>query len=492
MKVPLVGYAPDLDPTVPGTIVDCAGLVPSIRGFRGAPAAQTATTSTALAAACRGAFVGIKLDGSPRVFAGTTAGLYEALGASWTDRTRTVGGAYTLGTAQRWRFAQFGDQTLAVGSTTSGDVIQQSSSGAFADISGAPRAEVIEVVKNFAIVFNYIDATYGTQPDGWWCSAINDTATWTPSIAAQSANGQLRGGFGPVRGAKRFGDYIIAYKDNAMFMGQYVGPPEIWRWTLLPGSQGALSHEAIANIGTDAMPRHFFMGLDDFYIFDGSRAQPVGQPVKATVFGALNRSFPASAQMSHDPVNGIVYCYYPASGTTNPDQCVIFNYRTGKWGRDDRTIEAAFEYVRPALTYADLGTYYSTYADFPSSPYGSFALSSVTSQPAVFNTSHVLQTLTGAAGTTTFTLGDMGDDRGWTTLSSVKPRFLTAPSAGAMTNYYRANLGDSLTTDQTVTLSSDRKFDAMRDARWHRAAFSMTGDFEVNTLDVDFVVSGAY
>jgi len=490
VKIQLIGYQPDLDPTQPGTLVDCAAIIPSIKGLKGAPSPVTTTTSTALAAACRGAFVGIKLDGSARVFAGTGVRLYEASGASWTDRTRA--GVYALSSVQRWRFAQFGDTTLAVGSTAAGDIIQQSSSGAFADIATSPRAEVIEVVKNFAIVFNTIDGTLGTRPDAWWCSGINDITAWTPSIATQSATGQLRGGAGPIRGAKRFGDQIVAYKENAMFLGQYVGQPEIWRWTLVPGAQGALSNEAIVNIGTDAIPRHFFMGNDDFYIFDGSRTQPVGLPVKSTVFGLLNRANVTACAMAHDAVNGIVYCYYPVTGTVNPDKCVVYNYRTDKWGRDDRTIEAAFEYISPSLTYADLGTYYLTYADFPNSPYGTFALSSAVQFPGIFNTSHVLQTLTGVAGTGTITLGDMGDDRAWVTLSSVKPRYLRAPTSAQMTNYYRENIGDSLTTDQTVSQSSEKRFDAMRAARWHRVQLQFTGDVELNTLDADVITEGAY
>jgi hypothetical protein len=493
VKIELVGYQPDLDTTQVGTIIECAAWIPSIKGgYKGAPAAATTTTSSALAAACRGAATIQKLDGSARVFAGTGVKLYEAIGSSWTNRTRSVGGDYTLSTAQRWRFAQFGDATIACGSTTSGDILQVSTTAAFADIAGSPRAEVVETVKNFVMVFSTVDGTYGTRGDSWWCSGINDHTIWTPSIANQSATGQLRGGSGPIRGAKRFGDQIIAYKDNAMFFGQYVGQPEIWRWTQIPGTQGALSHESIVNIGTDALPRHFFIGLDDFYIFDGSRAQPVGLPVKHTVFGSINRAYSASCAISHDAVNGLVYCFYPVSGSVNPEKCVVYNYRTGKWGRDDRTIEAVLEYIAPSITYGDLGTYYSTYGDFPSAPYGSFALSSASQFPGIFNTSHVLQTLTGAAGTSSFSLGDIGEDRLWSTLSSVKPRFLEAPNSASMTNAYKDNVGDSPTTDQTVSLSDEKKFDAMRSARWHRLSFSFSGDVEFFVLDADVKPDGAY
>ena len=70
MLVQLLGYAPDADYTVLGVLTQCAGVVPSMKGMKGAPSAAV-TPLGALAATCQGAVVAVKLDGTTRLIAGT-------------------------------------------------------------------------------------------------------------------------------------------------------------------------------------------------------------------------------------------------------------------------------------------------------------------------------------------------------------------------------------------------------------------------------------
>ena len=158
------GYAPDADDTIPGVFTNCSNVVPTLKGFAGAPSPQTRTLSTALAAAPKGATLIRKLDNSVRLFAGTGTKLYEAGASSWTDRTRSVGGDYSLGSDIRWRFTQYGDVSLAVAKT---DTLQSSTTAAFADVTGAPKASVVETVGNFVFLFDTNEATYSDSPNRW-------------------------------------------------------------------------------------------------------------------------------------------------------------------------------------------------------------------------------------------------------------------------------------------------------------------------------------
>ena len=106
---PFLGWAPDADATTPGILVDVEMMEPSQRGMKAAPAA-VATDLPALASACLGAALVTKLDGTKRLFAGTATGLFEAGSGAWTDRSAA---AYATGDG-RWRFAQFGDVSIAV------------------------------------------------------------------------------------------------------------------------------------------------------------------------------------------------------------------------------------------------------------------------------------------------------------------------------------------------------------------------------------------
>ena len=156
--IALQGWVPDADPTAPGVILDCTSLIPSVRGMVGAPSAISSGVS-ALGAAALGAALCVKLDGSSRSFAGTTTALYEAGASSWTDRTRGTG-SYTASSDTRWRFAQFGDTSIAV---QKADRPQYSSSGAFADIvtggtKYAPKSSLVETCQGFVVMADCDDS----------------------------------------------------------------------------------------------------------------------------------------------------------------------------------------------------------------------------------------------------------------------------------------------------------------------------------------------
>ena len=479
--VRLLGYAPDAAPTIIGVLTNCSGVVPSLKGMKGAPS-PASTGFQALSGTCQGAAVLAKLDNSTRFFAGAPTKIFEANGTAWTDVSRAS--SYTPNSTQRWRFAQFGNVSIA---TSGNDTVQASASTAFADIAGAPVAGIVETVNQFVFAFNTDVAA-----DAWHCCAIGDHTNWVPSIATQSARGRLTATPGPIVGGRRFGDAIIAYKQKSMYLGFYVGPPVIWGFTQIPGDAGAMSHESIVNIGTPENPKHIFMGSEDFYLYDGAKPIPIGtNRVKVQVFGQLLQSRFYTCSSLHDRKNSLVYFYYPVADSSLPDHCVVYNYRTDSWGVDDRQIEIPVEYVTPGITYDSLGNTYSTYDSLPSLPYDLAFLNPMSFIPAIFDLSHTVKTLTGAAASSSITTGDLGADMDFLTLSRVRPRFLIKPTSATMVNSWRNNLGDSLTADVAVALSSFGTFDSMRDARWHRFMMSFVGDWEMADFLPEFMSSGS-
>jgi hypothetical protein len=488
MAVPLIGYGPDLDPTTPGVLTNCSSFIPSLKGMEGAPSPQN-TPLPALAAACVGAAAARKLDNTVRLFAGSATALYESASTSWTDRTRAAGGAYALASDNRWRFAQRADVSFAAAKS---DILQSSSAGAFANnAANAPKAAVVEIANGFIFLFDVNDqgAIYDStdRPHGWW--AAKTSGTWTPSVANEAYTGELTSTPGKCRAGRRFGNGIVAYKDQSMYIGFYKGQ-QGWDFTLVPGLSGAPSQEAVVDVGTIDNPMHIFMGYEDFYVFDGSRPVSIGNPLSKTVFAELNRQYSYACQALHDRVKKRIYFFYPVASSSVPDKCVVYNYKTGKWGRDDRSVEAAVEYIAAGLTYDDLGASYGKYDDLPGMSYDFAFLAAGSSTPAIFNTAHRIQTLDGAAQASAMTTGDAGADEGLLLLSRVQPLFLRKPTLGQMTNFYRDNLGAALTQDQTVSMDSKGRFDVLRSANWHRAQFSFTGDVEIPSVRAELEPDG--
>lgn len=480
MLVPLNNFAPDLDPTTPGIMVDCDNLLPTMKGWRAAPT-PLGLGLPALAALCRGLTVARKLDGTWRMFAGTGAALYEAAGNSWVDRSKA--GGYSNPAEARWRFCQFGNVTMA---TNRADAMQQSLSTTFADVPTAPKASIIETVNGFVMAFDTLDGTYGDRPDGWWCSALRDQANWTPAIATQAANGRLLDTPGPVRAGRRLGGDIVAYKERSMYLGRYVGPPIIWAWTLIPGEIGALSQEAVVDIGT----AHVFLGADDFYIFDGTRPASIGASLREWFFKRIDPSYQYKVQSLHDRKNAVVYWFYPVVGSGGTlTEWVAFHYKANKWGRGALSIEAASEYLNGAITYDNLGSRFATYDDLPAIAYDSPYWTASSALQSVVDSSHTLKALNGPAGAASLTTGELGDDESFTTLTKVRPRFLTAPTAANLTHLIHDTLSDTPSAAETSALNSG-KFDALWSSRWHRLKIDTTGDMELTAMNAEFTEDG--
>jgi hypothetical protein len=414
--------------------------------------------------------------------------LYEAASTTWTDVTR-ASGAYSLGTENQWRFAMLGDLALAAAKT---EILQSSASGVFDDVAfNAPKGAAVDVVNGFTILVDVNDqgAIYdgADRPNGWW--AARTISNWTPSIAAEAYTGDLTSTPGKCRAVKRFGQSAVIYKDRSMYVLSYIGQSG-WEANLIPGEAGAVSQEVVIDIGTLEDPIHLFMGSEDFYRYDGARPVSIGTPLTKTVFGDINKNLAYASKALHDRVEKNVYFYYPVGSTGNPDRCVVYNYKTGMWGRDDRTVEAVIEYIQAGITYDELGTYYATYNDLPNASYDLAFWSAGFPSPAIISSDHKVQTLNGPSQECAMVMGDYGSDEFVSLLSRAQPLFTTKPTTATMRNFYRANLGDSITTDQDVVMDVKGRFDVLRRANWHRPQFEFIGDVEFGALRLDLEEAG--
>ena len=481
----LLGFSPDADPTVPGVIVECTNFIPYENGMKAAPTGTTPSGVPALASACRGAAVITKLDGTRRIFAGAQTLLYELLAGTWTDIGRV--GVYTGGADTRWSFAQFGDATLAANLI---DTIQRSlSSGDFADISGAPKAKIIFTVGSFVMALNTVDGTYGTDPSRWWCCASYDDTDWTPDVATLATTGELVAAPGEITAGGRLGEYAVAYKEKAIFLGQFVEAPKVWDWTLIPGGEaGCVGQDALCDIGGV----HFFVGQDNFWVFDGSRPTPLatGQ-IRQWFFENSNPSYRYKTQCVFDRQNNVVWTFYCSTGSTTLNQAVVYHIASKQWGKVTISIEAALNYISAGVKINELGSYSSTINGLSAYTFNSQFWLSGGRALSAFNTSHQLQLLTGVSGTSSFTTGDAGDDDMVSLLSKIRLRFAPGykPTTASVETFTKMTEGDAVVSSATGSIN-DGKFDVLQSARFHRAAFTFTGDCRVMGIGAVLTAQG--
>lgn len=473
LDVQLLGFAPDLDISQQGIITGGSGIIPTINGISPVKSLTTAGYP-ALGSSCRGAAVVRLVDDSRRFFAGTQTNLYEGTSLSYND---VSSGAYTGGVDNRWRFAQFGNDTIATNYT---DAMQVSNtSGSFTALGGTPpKAAIVETCSGFVLAFDYNDGV-NIYHDGWWCSALQNDASWSPSIATQAANGRLLDTPGSIRAAKALGNIMVAYKERSMYLGFNDGPPVIWRWALVPGEVGAVSQEAVVNVLINGSPAQIFAGYDDFYIFDGTKPVSIGNPLRKWYNTNSNAQWRYKTQAMHDPANRQVYFYLPDS-SGNLTICIVYNYKVDKWGilGTISAVEAAIQYLSAGTTYNGLGSLYSTYDSLPSIAYDSPFWTSGAPVAGIYDSTHTLYTYSGTPASSTINCSFSGGGDQFTTLTRVRPKFITYPTSGTCNVLYTQNLGDSTSSIATSSLSNG-KFDVLKSSKWYAPQMTFTGDYEI-------------
>lgn len=478
--IPLLGFMPDADETTPGVITDCVNLIPYTNGLEGGPSPSTPGDVPALASTCLGAAVVSNLLGARRVIAGTATKLYELSAGAWADVSATT---YHAGADERWTVIQFGNATLAA---NKGDAIQRSLSGAFAAIASAPKAEIIFSVGFQVMALNIDDGA--DSPDAWYCSSVNDDTDWTPSIITQAAKGRLVATAGPITAGGRLGEYAVAYKKKSIYLGRYVGAPDVWDWAQVPGGDvGCIGKDALCDVGG----AHFFVGDDNFWFFDGTAPSPVENAPRQWFYDYSSPEFRYRTQCVFDRQKNRVWIFYPSSNSQVCDSALVYHLGTKKWGRSDRSIEAALNYLSPGVSYDTWDTMGATFDTLPAIAYDSQFWLSGGQALSTFNTSHQLQYMTGASASSSFTTGDIGDDEQVTQCSSIRLRYAQgyAPSTASAQMYSRMGSGDNLTTGPTGTVM-DGKFDVRQSARWHRAKLSFTGPVRVTGANANVKPAG--
>lgn len=471
----LLGFLPDADPTVSGVLTSVFNLVPFDQGMKGAPSPVTPANVPVLAAECLGANVVARLDGTRRIVAGTSGKLYELIDDAWSDVTRTTGGDYTTGVDARWCITQFGNDTIAANSA---DTIQRSaSSGAFASISGAPIAKIVFAVGSQVMALNFNDGA--NKQDGWYCCASFDVTDWTTSIATLCAKGQIVSVPGQITAGGRLGEFAIAYKEKAIYVGQFVGAPAVWDWTQVAGGDaGCIGQDAWCDLGNVG---HFIVGAESFYIFDGSRPIPVGDgEVRQWFYDNSDPDYRYKSKCAFDRQTNLVWIFYPGIGSNFCNKALVFHLASKRWGYVEQGIEALMNYTEPGVSIDDLPDLSASIDGLGSFAFDSQYWLAGGRSIVIFNRSHQMQSMTGASTVSSMTTGDAGDDDIVTLLTKIRLRFLPGhkPSTVTVQTYAKMEEGDSLVAGSTATMS-DGKFDVLDSARWHRAAFNFTGDHRV-------------
>lgn len=303
--------------------------------------------SNALATACLTAFPCADASHNTNIFAGTLTKIYLLTSASLSF-SDVSGAAYGTNIDIPWNAAIFGTRVLFTNYIDRVQSYVLGSSAVFADLSvDAPKAQFIAVSKNFVILGNTVDGTFGTKRQRVWWSGIGDPTSWpTPgtsaAAAAQSDYQDLAGDGGQIQGlvgGLGTADFAV-FMERRIYRAQYIGSPAVFQFDPVEGARGTNAPGSIAQLGAVV----FYLGDDGFYAFDGTNSTPIG-------FGKVDKFFLADYDATYkykitaaiDPLNKVYAVAYPRAGSGGVSTRVLFyNWALSRWSYADFTTEVIF------------------------------------------------------------------------------------------------------------------------------------------------------
>lgn len=473
----LIGFAPDLDPTIPGACSVMSGVIPITgKGWRAAPSLDRSnmrfTTPTAATAFSQAHF-------SPTGVVFLRAADQIIRTNAQMTASSTITGSTTINVTYPSTFIDFGllvlmanpGHTIAVADTS---VFGAAPTGTFAPIAGAPQSMLITAANRFVLAFDLTD--------GWACCARDNHSSWTANPATLAAFGRLPGRVDDLnRAVAPIGDDIILFKGEGAYLGRFVpNHDEVWVWEMIPGLRLQALHYAAASYKNGAL----VLAHDGLYYYNGGDLINLMDERMSRWFARRNVAPTYSSRVVVDEVRDLIWIkaliYDDDTDTSTPTYSIyimVCDPKTKRWsrfygGESLGAISAGFNrypshwaggiYIRSGL---------QSVWGFPVGTTAAATVPQEIAAPATAN------------ATTQIVANDMGHPFIDSELTQAHLKFITAPTGATVTvaPMQRNTLDGSLSTAAPVARTSNGGFDIRQNARWHRLKFDLTGDFEIGS-----------
>lgn len=199
------------------------------------------------------------------------------------------------------------------------------------------RAKVFRIYKQFVIALNLVKggtqypftikwshpADPGSVPISWdETDPTKDTGEYTFS----------EGGDWVVDCAT-LGDTVVVYKENSVWSMQYIGGVDIFRFSKLFGTFGALGVNCAVEF---ARGQHCVITRGDVVVHDGQRMQSIlSAKMKAWLFSTLNQTALHNCFIAANAELEEVWICYPRDANTEASDVIIWNWSTGALGHKE-------------------------------------------------------------------------------------------------------------------------------------------------------------
>lgn len=170
-----------------------------------------------------------------------------------------------------------------------------------------------------------------------WCDR-EDNTTWTPEATNEAGDFELQTD-GELMCACRVRGRTLLVTTRDAHIATYAGPPTVYGFERVGTSCGTSSRKSLVAVGEGA----FWMGKNNFFMFNGSSVSVIKCDVLDHVFGDINRAQISKSFGVHNGRFGEIWWFYPSSGSMENDKYVSYDYQENVWTVGDLSRTAGFD-----------------------------------------------------------------------------------------------------------------------------------------------------
>ena len=254
----------------------------------------------------------------------------------WSEGT-WGNGATSTDSLRLWSQSNFGEDlifgprgsSIYYWDATNGLTTRAVDLSSLAGASNTPTKQNFILVSDVSrFVFCFGANTLGTSTQDpmliRWSDQEN-AVNWTPSATNQAGDLRLSQG-SEIISALQARQEILVFTDSALYALQYVGGTIVWGAQLLSTNLSIASQNAA--VFSDGVT--YWMGLDSFYLYDGS-VKNLPCTVKRHVFSDINQEQIEQVFAGSNEGFNEIWWFYCSGTSTTVDKYVIYNYEQNIW-----------------------------------------------------------------------------------------------------------------------------------------------------------------
>jgi len=265
-------------------------------------------------------------------------------GATWTDITRTSGSYGANTTSRRWTSTNLNGLLIATNGFDSPQMWPLSAGipsvgTPFTVLSNWPdptySCKSIRSFRTFLIGLNWTRANEEPRLVKWSTEAAYGQApsTWDETNATLDAGEyELSDTPGEIIDGLPLGDSFLIYKNDSIYVMNYVGTPYIFSFKLLSPTVGALSKNSIAEFEGG----HFFIGNSDCYVCNGQTINALlPNKMRRAMFDNFDGASYEKCYVAADYVRNEMLACFPSSNSSTVDKALVWNWKENTFSLRD-------------------------------------------------------------------------------------------------------------------------------------------------------------